>query len=270
MKWREEKENNRKFSWTLCLYPTAAKAKDAKMSLKEYWKQVIDACYLLEKDPVKKWQKVQAQIKNTIKKLDALEINKVHIEAKNTNLWVTIGKKRRWLGGDGCNIPSFEIFTSPDWRGTNGYIEFTEPLYRFGNLIEGINLKFKDGVIIEAKASKNENFLKQLVSVENANKIGEFSMTDKRFSNINKFMAETLYDENVGREFGNTHLAIGNSYSDTYSGDVKKLNKKELVKFGFNKSAIHCDIVSTSDRVITAYLKDGSQKVIFKNGQFKL
>jgi len=268
MKWREEKENDGKYSWTLCLYPTLGKAKEAKMSLKEYWKQVIDACYLNESDPVRKWQSLQKQIKITINKLDSLKIDKVHVEAKNTDLWVTIGKSRRWLGGDGANIPSFEIFTSPDWRGTNGVIEFTEPLYRFGNLIEGISLKFKNGLIVEAKARKNEKFLKQLIGVERADRIGEFSMTDRRFSNINKFMAETLFDENVGREFGNTHLAVGNSYSDTYSGDVKKLDKNKLTKLGFNKSAIHCDIVSTSDRTITAYLEDGSQKVIFKKGQF--
>jgi aminopeptidase len=101
------------------------------------------------------------------------------------------------LGGRGCNIPSFEIFTSPDRRGTNGWIRFNQPLYRYGQIVKDITLHFKDGEIIEFDAKENRELLAEIIAIPNANKLGEFSLTDKKFSRIMKFMAETLYDENV-------------------------------------------------------------------------
>ena len=67
---------------------------------------------------------------------------------------VAVGEQRRWLGGTGRNIPSFEIFTSPDWRGTEGTIAFTEPLHRYGGMIEGIRLRFERGRVVEATATR--------------------------------------------------------------------------------------------------------------------
>jgi aminopeptidase len=98
--------------------------------------------------------------------------------------------------------------------------------------------------------------------------IGEFSMTDKRFSKINKFMADTLYDENVGGKYGNSHIAIGNSFHECYKGNPAKMTKNMWKKLGFNSSAIHSDIITTTDRTITAYLKNGKSIVIYKKGQF--
>jgi aminopeptidase len=72
---------------------------------------------------------------------------------------VKIGEKRQWVGGTGRNIPSFEIFTSPDWRGTDGWIRFNQPLYAYGTLIEGVELEFKKGIIVKAMAKKNEKVL---------------------------------------------------------------------------------------------------------------
>ncbi|MEN9561215.1 MAG: hypothetical protein RIQ56_488, partial [Candidatus Parcubacteria bacterium] len=105
---------------------------------------------------------------------------------------------------------------------------------------------------------------------KNADKIGEYSLTDGRHSRITKVMAETLYDENMGGPQGNTHLAVGMSYRDTFTGDVSKLTNEEAEKLGFNDSSVHTDIISTTRRQVTAHLKDGSEKVIYKDGQFVL
>jgi aminopeptidase len=78
----------------------------------------------------------------------------------------------------------------------------------------------------------------------NANKVGEFSLTDSRFSRITHLMAETLYDENSGGQFGNTHLAIGSAYKDCYRGDVSAVPKAQWKKMGYNQSSEHTDIVS--------------------------
>ena len=93
-------------------------------------------------------------------------------------------------------------------------------------------------------------------------------MTDAGMSRISKFMANTLFDENIGNHFGNTHIAVGMSYKDAYDGDPKELNKALAKKLGFNDSGEHCDIVSTTDRVITAVVAGGSNKVIFAKGKF--
>jgi len=266
--WLFEKEHKKQFSWTLGLWATQAKADIVGLSLKDYWEQIIKACFLDKKNPVEEWKKLN-QMQQSIKhKLNDLDIEYVHVVGEDVDLVVKIGKNRAWKTGSGCNIPSFEHFTSPDWRGTNGWIKFNQPLYRYGNVIEGISLEFKDGLITKAKAKKGQKVLDDMLSTKNANKLGEFSLTDNRFSRITHPMAETLFDENIGGPFGNTHVAVGMAYKDCYKGDASSVSEKQWDKMGYNNSSVHTDIVSTKDRTVTATLQDGSTKVIYKNGQF--
>ena len=270
MEWRNKKENAGKFTWTLGLYGTPAMAKEAGMTLEEYWDQIIKACYLDKKDPIATWKALYKKLEAYRQKFNALDVDKFHVEGPDADLWIKYGEKRRWMGGEGRNIPSFELFSSPDWRGTEGWIKFNQPLYRYGNLIDGVRLEFKNGKVVKSSATKNEKVLKEMIATENADKVGEFSLTDKRFSRITKFMAETLFDENVGGANGNTHIALGNAYHDCYNGDPSKPTKKEWAALGYNDSSVHTDIVSTAPRTVTAHLKDGSTKVVYKNGQYVL
>jgi len=272
MDWRHAKEWNNKFTWTIALYGTPAMAKEAGLSEKEYWDQIIKACFLDEKDPIAKWKSVYREIEKYRSRLNALspKINRLHAVGPDMDLWIKLGEKRNWLAGSGRNIPSFEIFTSPDWRGTNGWIKFNQPLYRYSNKITGIELEFKNGLVVRSKAKTNEKLLKEMIATKDANKIGEYSLTDKRHSRITKFMAETLFDENMGGPYGNTHLALGMSYRDTFRGDVSRLTTKQAEALGFNDSSVHTDIISTTRRTVTAHLKNGSTKVIYKDGKFVL
>jgi Leucyl aminopeptidase (aminopeptidase T) len=93
-------------------------------------------------DPISIGPIVFSKINDLIKKMNALPIEKFHIVSKDTDLYITLGEKRVWRGGRGANIPSFEIFTSPDWRGTEGKIYFDYPLYRYGNL----NQRYLSGI----------------------------------------------------------------------------------------------------------------------------
>jgi aminopeptidase len=267
--WLDKKEDQGKWSWTLALYGTAAMAKEAGMNEKEYWDQIIKACFLDMPDPIAKWRSVEAELKQYREKLSQMKIQKVHVKGPDVDLWMTIGDDRVWHSGGGNNIPSFEIFTSPDWRGTNGWIRFNIPLYHYGNKAEGIKLEFKDGLVTKVSAKKNQKFLEHLIATENANKLGEFSMTDKRFSRITRFMAETLYDENIGGPEGNTHVAIGTSFPECYRGGAKKLTKSLRKKLGFNESVIHTDMFSTTPRTVTAYFKKGEPRVIYKDGMYQ-
>jgi aminopeptidase len=267
--WLNDKENQGKFTWTLALYGTPAMAKEAGLSEKDYWQQIINACYLDKKDPVAEWKRISSEVERVAATLSKLDVDKLHVAGKDANLHITMGKNRKWLGGRGRNIPSFEVFTSPDWRGTEGWIRFNQPLYRYGSVVEGIELTFKKGRVVKATATKNEKLLKEMIKTDTgAAQMGEYSLTDKRLSRITKFMAETLFDENMGGKFGNTHLAVGKSYHDTYRGDVKKLKKADFEKLGYNDSSIHTDMISTTDRTVVATLKDGSTRTIYKNGQF--
>jgi aminopeptidase len=269
--WFNDKENAGKYTWTLALYGTPSMAKEAGLSLEDYWQQIIKACYLDSADPVGEWKKTSKEVRRVADKLTELQIREVHIKGKDADLKIAVGDKRKWLGGGGRNIPSFEVFTSPDWRATEGWIRFNQPLYYFGPKVEGIELRFKAGRAVEATAKKNQKLLKEMLATDaGASQIGEFSLTDKRLSRITKFMAETLFDENIGGPYGNTHLAVGKSYHDTYDGDVTKMNKKLEKELGYNESAIHVDMISTADRTVTATLAGGQKKVIYKNGQFTI
>ncbi len=272
MDWRHEKEWKGKFTWTIALYGTPGMAREAGLSEKAYWQQIIKACFLDEKNPIAKWKEVYQDIEKYRTRLNKLSprIDRLHAVGPDMDIWYTLGVKRAWLAGSGRNIPSFEIFTSPDWRGTEGWIRINQPLYRYSNKITGIELWFKNGRVVKSKAKTNEKLLKEMIATPGADKIGEYSLTDRRHSRITKFMAETLFDENMGGPYGNSHIALGMSYRDTYAGDVSKLTTKQAEALGFNDSSVHTDVISTTRRTVTAHLKDGSKKVIYKDGEFVL
>lgn len=268
--WRVEKESAGKFTWTLAMYGTKAMADDVGMSEEEYWQQIIDACYLNEPDPIAAWKQIQNEMERIRTALNSLSVKYLHVEGEDADLIVAVGPNRQWLGGGGRNIPSFELFISPDWHGTEGWINFNQPLYQHGNMIEGIKLRFEKGLVVEASATHNEQYLKEMLAVENANKIGEYSLTDSRFSKITRIMGETLFDENIGGPQGNTHLAVGMAYQDSYTGDPTNVTKEQWEEWGFNQSVVHTDIVSTTRRTVTAHLEDGNSKIIYQDGQFLL
>ena len=222
--------------------------------------------------PVFRWRATATEIRQSVAWLNRLEIERLHVEAEGTDLWVTVGEQRCWAGGESVNVPSFEIATSPDWRGTEGHIAFSEPLYRNGEVIRGIRLAFAGGEVIDASAEEGDAELKAMVATDpGAARIGEFSLTDGRHSRITRFMANTLYDENRGGPAGNTHLALGTSMEEMcYTGDLDGATPERLAALGFNtSSSIHVDIISTSDRTVTATFRNGSTKVVYAGGQFQ-
>ena len=263
------REARGRFSWTLCVFPTAELAVQAGISLEEYSRQVIKACFLRKADPVAEWRHIFENARTIKKWLNSMKIKYLHVESDHIDLEITPGEKRQWIGISGRNIPSFEIFISPDWRGTRGTYYANQPSYRSGNLVEGVNLEFKSGKVIKVMAKTGQTFVrKQLQMDEGADKLGEFSLTDKRFSKINLFMANTLFDENYGGKFGNCHIALGSSYSNTYAGDGEGLNQTLKQKLGFNESALHWDLVNTEKKLVTAHLQTGKAVIIYENGRF--
>jgi aminopeptidase len=270
VQWQTAKEAAGAFTWTIGLYPTEAMAAEAELTLEQYWDEVTKACFLDDPDPKRRWREVADRIDTFTSWLSSLPIDRLHVRGPDADLWLTLGEHRRWVGGSGRNIPSFECYTSPDWRGTEGWIRFSEPLYTHGSLITGVRLEFAGGKVTGATADEHESLLHQMIATPGADRLGEYSLTDSRLSRITKFMANTLYDENVGGPHGNTHLAIGKAIQDCYDGDPATLSTQDWERLGFNDSVVHTDIVSTAEREVTALLHDGSSATIYAGGQFQL
>lgn len=267
----EGREQTGAFGWTLCAYPTAEQARCAGLTVEEYAAQIKQACFLDAPDPEAKWMEIHAEVTRVKEALGKLDIKSLRIESANCDLTVTPGEARRWLGVSGHNIPSFEVFLSPDWRGTEGVYYADQPSYRSGNRVEGVRLIFKEGRVVESTAREGHDFVqKQLAMDPGAAQLGEFSLTDRRHSRINAFMASTLFDENFGGPFGNCHVAVGASYADTYAGDQAQLDAARKEALGFNDSALHWDLVNTEDKTVTATLQDGGSLVIYRSGEFIL
>ncbi|SME87792.1 aminopeptidase [Desulfovibrio gilichinskyi] len=267
----EVREQEGELGWTLCSYPTKAMAESAGLSIEEFSAQIVKACYLDDEDPAARWNDVFNKATEVKDWLNGLDIESYHIVSDGMDLTVLHGEMRQWIGVSGHNIPSFELFISPDWRGTTGVFYADQPSFRSGNYVEGVKLTFENGIVTDISAKQGEEFVKKQLAMDpGASRLGEFSLTDRRFSRIDKFMANTLYDENYGGEFGNSHVAVGASYADTYAGDQTKLNAELKEKLGYNTSALHWDLVNTLDKTVYAKLKDGREVIIYAKGEFQL
>ena len=132
-----------------------------------------------------------------------------------------------------------------------------------------MRLVFEKGRVHQIRAEKGQNFVQQQLAMDRgASRLGEFSLTDKRFSRIDTFMASTLFDENYGGQHGNCHVALGASYTNTFSGNPADLTPELKRKLGFNDSALHWDFVNTQKKRVCARLKSGRTVTIYENGKF--
>ena len=268
---RDKKEREWKFSRTICMYWTQAMADEAWLELEEYWGQIISACFLDEDDPVKKWKEISWEIRRVKDKLNELKLEYVHVVGSDEDLKLRIWKDRLWQAWRGCNIPSFEVFTSPDCRDVNWWIKCNQPLYRYWNLIEWIKLEFKDWKLVKAHASKNNKILQEMIKIEWMDHLWEFSLTDARVSKITHFMAETLFDENVWWKYGNTHIALWRWFDECYAWDKSKLDNPEFKKsIWLNVSPEHVDVISTARRRVVWILQDGKEILIYEDWKFMI
>lgn len=263
------REEAGQFSWTLCTYPTQTLARHAEISREEYCNQIIKACFLNKKDPISTWSQIYKDAGRIKRWLSRMNVKHYHIMSSGTDLEITPGRERRWIGISGHNIPSFELFISPDWRGTRGVYYADQPSFRSGNYVKGVRLEFRQGKVTGVSAETGGDFVKKQLAMDaGASRLGEFSLTDKRFSKINRFMANTLFDENFGGLQGNCHIALGASYSDAYAGEPAHLTKKVKTDLGFNDSALHWDLVNTEKKHVVAHLKNGKRLTVYENGKF--
>ena len=208
--------------WCAALFPTNAYAQDAGMSLSDFEDFVYHACFMDEDDPVACWRELSKQQERLVQWLNGKHT--VHILGLDTDLTLSIAG-RVFINGDGhYNFPDGEFFTGPVEDSANGYIRYTFPASFGGRAVEDVRLRFEDGVVVEARAARSQDYLDKMLSLdEGAKRLGEFAFGNN--PNVTRFIKNTLFDEKIG---GTIHLALGASYPMT--GAV-------------NQSALHWDMV---------------------------
>lgn len=257
--------------WTTCIYPTQALAEASDMTLEEYAYALKRACWLNMPSPLKEWRRLKHEAGEICDWLTGMEIKSLRIESEDVNLKVSVGENRRFVGVNGTNIPGYEIYFAPDARGVEGTYYADQPSLRYGHLVLGASLDFSDGIAARVEAGRGEVFLQnQMYSDSGARRVGEFSLTDKRFSRVDKFMAHTLLDENFGGDSGNCHIALGGAVLESFSGPHELLTPEMQYELGFNASSMHWDLVNTQPKRVIAWLKSGEPRLIYENGVFCL
>jgi aminopeptidase len=230
--------------WVLTAYPTEAAAQDASMSLAEYEDFVFGAAFLDDPDPVARWHEFGERIDRIARFLE--DKRELRIVAEGTDLRLSV-EGRTWIPAKGGeNLPDGEVFTAPLETSVEGEIRFTYPAVFNAREVEDVRLRFEDGKVVEATATRGEEFLREMIAMdEGARRVGEFAfgLNDA----VPFFTSNILFDEKIG---GTVHLALGTAYPE--SG-------------GLNRSALHWDMICD--------LRSGSEvyadgELVYRDGRF--
>ena len=219
-------------------FPCQALAQEAEMDLVEYENFVYSAC-------LQDWEKLGKEINKILSRFK--KAKKVHLIGKGIDLKFEIHGSKAVADNGEENMPGGEIFMAPVRESVNGWVKFDYPAIKAGKEVTDIELKFKDGKVIEAKSSKNEDFLKEMLATdENSSYVGELGIGCN--PKITKFTKNSLFDEKIG---GTIHLALGMAYKENGGG---------------NDSSIHWDIVKDMSKAKIIL----DSKVVQENGKWKI
>ncbi len=208
--------------WCGTLWPTSALAQEAGMSDDDYAAFVNRALFLDSPDPVEAWRELSARQARLVERLS--RAREIRIEAEGTDLTLSV-EGRTWVNSDGRhNMPSGEVFTGPVEDSANGTIRFTVPTSPRGVEVSGVELTFRDGEVVEARAERGDDYLQSALRTDDgARFLGELGIGTNE--GIDRATGTILLDEKIA---GTVHLALGRSYPETG---------------GRNHSALHWDLI---------------------------
>ena len=219
-------------------FPCQALAQEAEMSLSEYEDFVFGAC-------LQDWKKLGKLMDKILKSFK--KDSEVHLIGDGVDLKMKVHGEKAIADKGEENMPGGEVFMAPVRESLNGWIKFDYPSVRDGKEVTDIELVFKDGKVVEAKASKNEDYLKKMIKMDkNAEFVGELGIGCN--PKIKKYTNNLLFDEKIG---GTIHLALGAAYKENGGG---------------NDSALHWDIVKNMKKA--KIIVDG--KTIQEKGIWKI
>lgn len=274
--YREMMEN--KYKWVIAAIPGEKWAKKVfpdlpkKQAMEELWVAILKTARAYEGDPKENWVKHNSSLAKHCEILNSMDIDRLEYKSSNgTDFSVKLIKGSKFEAGEETslygekfnpNMPSEEVFTSPDRNGTNGIVYSSKPLSYNGEIIDKFWFKFENGKVIDCHAEKNDALLHELVNMdEGASYLGECALVP--FSSpINQsgiLFYNTLFDENAV-----CHLALGRGFNEVLTG-YADLTKDEIFNKGINDSIIHVDfMIGTEDLVVTAVTRKGERKKIFE------
>lgn len=283
--YRDQMDN--KYKWCIAAVPGAAWAKTVfpgertSVAVEKLWKAILMTSRVIDKDG----NMLDADIewfhhnRNFAKRCEIL--NKAGLKAlkykssNGTDLTVGLMEQGTFLGGGeytlggeyyNPNIPTEEVFTTPKAGEAEGIVYSSMPLSWRGEIIDNFSIRFEGGRAVEVKAEKNEELLKQMISMdEGACMLGECALVpyDSPIRNSGIMFYETLFDENAA-----CHFAMGAGFTNTIK-DYAKYTREETKTMGVNDSNIHVDfMIGTADLSVIGIKADGSEFPIFVDGNW--
>ena len=243
--------NQRLINWTIVAFPNEGWARTVfgEPDVERLWDAVTSATRLDEPDPVAAWRAHIDKLVERASLLNERTFDSIRFRGTGTDLSVGLIPSATWCTAleetvDGrrhvVNMPTEEVFTSPDRRRTEGIVRSTKPLALAGNIVRDLELRFEGGRAVEVNASSGAELIReQLRQDENASLLGEVALVDgdSRVGRSGLVFLNTLFDENAS-----CHIAYGSGILDAIpAGETK--SEAELVELGFNNSTIHTDFM---------------------------
>lgn len=240
-------------------------------AVEKLWEAIFSVARLNHDDPLKAWENHCDSLENRQRYLNDLRLKSVCFKGPGTDLEVGLVDGHEWVGGWGYakngvknapNIPTEEVFTMPHRERTNGTVSSTLPLSLRGQVIEGIQVEFKDGVAVHVKAKAGEEtFIGLLDSDEGSRRLGEIALVPPSgaVAQTGLLFYNTLFDENAS-----CHIAMGACYSENLPGH-DDLSAEDRLKAGANTSKIHVDWMIGSPEVeVDGILTNGERKPLMR------
>src|SRR5437588_3755662 len=263
--------NDRTVNWCVAPGPSSKWAElvhpslEPEAALEKLWDQIEYVCRLDEAEPEAAWRDRSKALKGIAERLSERAFDAIQLHGGRTDLTVGLLPSSRWIGGgeetvDGiphmANLPTEEIFTSPDPERVDGVVRATKPLYTQGRIIEGLTVRFEQGqaVQIEADSDSGAGTLRALVAQdEGGSRLGELALVDRegRIGPLETVFYDTLLDENAV-----SHSPVGSDY-DSSAGDEDRDR--------LNRSSIHVDFMVGSAEVdVTGITREGERVPVLR------
>ena len=269
-----------KHQWCIAAVPGEAWAKKVhpelskRAAVEQLWKDILYTARADGEDPIADWEEHNRDLKARSKYLNDLHLRELRYHSANgTDFKVGLIPTAEFHAGRDTtmqgvvydpNMPTEEVFTSPDRRTAEGIVYATKPLSYQGQLIENFSVRFEKGRAVEVKAEKGQDVLEQIISMdEGCHYLGECALVPKE-SPIHQsglLFYNTLFDENAA-----CHLALGFGFDECVKG-FENMTKEELYEIGVNDVGNHTDfMIGSDDLSIDGVDEHGNVHPIFRNG----